>query len=224
MLSTSRKPMQQAFEPGCPYYRDSHDKPLLMYRLYERFAEWVIIHYSFSICSSGTDNIHSGSEYAGDSLGNRAYIDRSQHRPCSKKCRCWHLDDRLDHDFVFIVRKTTKTINVAVKSATLYMYLELFFRSHLRRSTSQSIDGFLLLKHTEFLQTHLDDLRKQIPIDIPQGPLISAISEQNTQIEARFALLVEGLVTDHEVFQSFGYEDLFEQGYLSYKCWKSFQS
>ena len=29
---------------------------------------------------------------------------------------------------------------------------------------------------------------------------------------------------DHQVFRSFGYENLFEKGYLSYDLWKAFQS
>ena len=61
-------------------------------------------------------------------------------------------------------------------------------------------------------------------IDLPQGPLMSLLSEQDTQIEAGLTLLLEGLITDHQVFRSFGYENLFEQGYLSYDLWKAFQS
>lgn len=53
---------------------------------------------------------------------------------------------------------------------------------------------------------------------------MSLLSKQDAQIEVELTLLLEGLITDHQVFRSFGYENLFEQGYLSYNLWKAFQS
>ena len=49
------------------------------------------------------------------------------------------------------------------------------------------------------------------------------MSEQDTQLEAELSLLLEGFVQDHQVFQSYGYENLYEQGYLGYDEWKTFQ-
>lgn len=66
------------------------------------------------------------------------------------------------------------------------------------------------------LQNQLNDLKERMHIDLPQGPLMSLVSEQDAQIEAELTLVLEGLITDHQVFRSFGYENLLEQEYLSY--------
>ena len=161
--------------------------------------------------------------YVGDSLGGRTYIDRSQHRSCSSSCHCWNLDNRLDDEFVFIVSKTTSTMEVNIKSTALYLYLVHLLGQH-QDLASQRINGFVLLSNARFLQIQLNDLRESMHNDLPQGPLMSLLSEQNAQIEAELTLLLEGLITDHQVFRSFGYENLFEQGYLSYHLWKTFQS
>ena len=161
--------------------------------------------------------------YIGDSLGGRTYIDRSNYRPCSSSCHCWDLDNRLDDDFVFTVSKTTSSMEVNIKSVVLYSYLAHLLGQH-QDSASQRINAFVLLSNVKFLQTQLNDLRERMHIDPPQGPLMSLLSEQNAQIEAELTLLLEGLITDHQVFRSFGYENLFEQGYLSYDLWKAFQS
>ena len=74
------------------------------------------------------------------------------------------------------------------------------------------------------MQTKLNNLKKEIQINLPQRPLSSLRSEQDAQVEAELTLLLEDLITDHQVFQSFGYESLYKQGYLSYDLWKAFQS
>lgn len=61
-------------------------------------------------------------------------------------------------------------------------------------------------------------------MDLLQGPLMSLLSKQDAQIQVELTLLLEGLITDHQVFRSFGYENFLEQGYLSYNLWKAFQS
>ena len=85
------------------------------------------------------------------------------------------------------------------------------------------IDGFVLLKNSFSLKNKLNDLRTEMRNSPPLGPLTSLISEQDAQVETELSLLLEGFVEDHQVFQSFGYENLYEQGYLSYDRWKTFQ-
>ena len=48
--------------------------------------------------------------------------------------------------------------------------------------------------------------------------------EESAHFEAELSLLVEGLVADDQVFESFGYKNLYEKGFLTYDRWKSFQS
>ena len=114
-------------------------------------------------------------------------------------------------------------MEVNIKSVVLYSYLAHLLGQH-QTSASQTINGFVFLNNAKFLQTHLNDLKEGMHMDLPQGPLMSLVSEQDAQIEAELTLLLEGLITDHQVFRSFGYENLVEQGYLSYDLWKAFQS
>ena len=114
-------------------------------------------------------------------------------------------------------------MEVKIKSTVLYSYLVplLGQRQHL---ASQRINGFILLSNAKFLQTQLNGIRERMHSDLLQGPSTSLISERNAQIEGELTLLLEGLIMDHQVFWSFGYENLFKQGYLSYDLWKTFQS
>ena len=57
----------------------------------------------------------------------------------------------------------------------------------------------------------------------PVGHLKSLLFEQDVQLQNELGLLVEGFVQDPQVFRSFDYENLYEQGYLSYDRWKAFQ-
>ena len=114
-------------------------------------------------------------------------------------------------------------MEVNIKSAVLYSYLALFLGQH-QVSARQRINGFVLLRNVKLLQAQLSDLKERMHIDLPQGLLMSLISEQDAQIEVELTLLLEGLIMDHQVFRSFGYENLLEQGYLSYDLWKAFQS
>ena len=114
-------------------------------------------------------------------------------------------------------------MEVNIKSAVLYSYLAHLLGQH-QDSARQRINGFVLLNNAHFLQAQLNDLKERMHMDLPQGPSMSLVSEQDAQIEAELTLLLEGLITDHQVYRSFGYENLFEQGYLSYNLWKAFQS
>ena len=114
-------------------------------------------------------------------------------------------------------------MEVNIQSVVLFSYLAHLLGQH-QYPASQRFNGFVLLSNAKFLQIQLNGTKERMHIDLPQGPLMSLLSEQDTQIEAGLTLLLEGLITDHQVFRSFGYENLFEQGYLSYDLWKAFQS
>ena len=113
-------------------------------------------------------------------------------------------------------------MEVNIKSAALYSYLAPLLGQN-SDLASQRINVVVLLRNAKMLQTHLNDLKERMHIDQPQGPLMSLLSEQNAQIEAELTLLLEGLITDHQVFRSFGYDILLERGYVSYDLWKASQ-
>ena len=68
--------------------------------------------------------------------------------------------------------------------------------------------GFQLLKHRRSLMHSM----KSLPAHYQNEPLIAEVG-----------LLVSGLLSDPELFYSFGYESLYERGYLTYEDWWTFQ-
>ena len=114
-------------------------------------------------------------------------------------------------------------MEVHIKSTALYLYLAYHLGQRVDLA-SQKINSFVLLSSAKLLQTQLNGLKERMHIDRPHEGLMSLVSEQDAQVEAELILLLEGLIMDHQVFRSFGYENLVEQGYLSYDLWKAFQS
>ena len=89
------------------------------------------------------------------------------------------------------------------------------------------LDGFFLLKNIDFLESRLRELRAEMKRSSLSDLFLNArisTAEEIGQLEAELSLLVEGLVADDQVFESFGYENLYEKGFLTYDRWKSFQS
>jgi hypothetical protein len=71
--------------------------------------------------------------------------------------------------------------------------------------TMYTLDGFLLLQNYNKLSSFLKSLE------------VGTLRDE-------LCLLVDGLLGDHEPLSSFGYQDLFEKGYISHERWKSIQS
>lgn len=145
-------------------------------------------------------------------------------RACSWECRCRRLGSG---SFAFEVRKTPNCIKVWLNSVVLYLYLHYVLPRAEFDPRSTLLDGFFLLKNIDFLESRLRELRAEMKhsslLDIFLNVLIST-GQEIAQLEAELSLLVEGLVADEQVFESFGYENLYEKGFLTYDRWKSFQS
>lgn len=128
----------------------------------------------------------------------------------------------MDSDsFAFEVRKTGSSINVELRSHVLILYLGLLLggtKSDPRRAFPDVIDGFFLLKNIDFLRSRCPKPRAEMERSLPADLFFIE------QLEAEWSLLVEGLVADDQFFESFGYENLYEKGVLTYDRWKSFQS
>ena len=172
----------------------------------------------------------SVSVYTGDSYGDHSYVDTSMARACSMQCHCRHL--RSD-SFAFEVRKTASGIGVKPCNLKLRSYLRSIL-APVPCSQTPSYDvsydvfsGFDLLKHIDHLESGLRKLRAEMQDSFPSHPdtlILKRSSVELARLEAEVSLLVEGLLADDQVFESFGYENLYEKGYLTYYRWKSFQS
>lgn len=57
-------------------------------------------------------------------------------------------------------------MEVNIKSVVLYSYLAHLLGQN-QISASQKINGFVLLNNAKFLQTHLNDLKEMMHMDLP---------------------------------------------------------
>ena len=162
-------------------------------------------------------------------------------RACSKHCRCRRLGSR---DFAFEVRKTEHDINIKFYSVLLEFHISHILEqgrnsqygfsnfsrlSHAYRlfPDTSHFDGFHLLKNIHLLESSLRELRAEMQGSSPSHSFCGILplpDEQWVQFEAGLSLLVEGLLADDQVFESFGYENLYEKGFLTYDGRKSFQT
>ena len=223
----------EGFEENCPYFRPtSPDRPSQyspMFRFKEQFGEYVPV-FSFGL-SEFADYGISLSVYTGDSYGDHCYIDTSITRACSMQCGCQSLesDSLASNSFAFEVRKTSSGIVVMLHSWTLQVYVP-FFLAQGKNPPSENphiIGGFHLLRNIDLLETRLRELRAKMQGSTPAAGIFGVLilsSKDLARLEAELSLLVEGLVADDQVFESFGYENLYEEAYLTYDRWKFFQN
>jgi len=73
------------------------------------------------------------------------------------------------------------------------------------------VDGFLLLRSYESLRIHLRSLQNSYTLESP------------TSLVSELELLVDHFLADGKVFESYGFENLYENGFLTYEHWKVFQ-
>lgn len=158
-------------------------------------------------------------EYVADSFGEHSYIDRSEARSCSAHCPCQRLNGQIGSDFAFIVRKTASSIHVEFQSTVLQSRVSELLGQAPPNPPSNTVNGFELLQNSGLLETHLRLLRTGTQGHDPIGFVAEPSYEQRSILEAELAVLVEGVLGDYHVFESFGYENLHEIGCLSYDHW-----
>lgn len=128
---------------------------------------------------------------------------------------CFCRQHEVSTDFTFLVHKSSSAINVTFFSNALYSKLiELIDFKTLHTGVvhhQNSLSGLALLREYNKLKAYLDTLNS----GLPNSTTHSLFSE--------LRLLVDGFLSDGEVFKSFGYENLYERGFLDFKLWKKFQ-
>jgi hypothetical protein len=156
----------------------------------------------------------SGTSYQGDSFGYGSYINVDEERPCTSHCFC--RKHHLEEAFTFEVYKSVNQMHTTIYSHYLYDKLA----THIPLDNVESglgcpariVNGLALLRHYHTLMRLLKDLRSTL-CDNPA----------NQSMALEMDLLVNGFLGDGQVFQSFGYENLYELGFMDYQLWKYFQ-
>ena len=156
----------------------------------------------------------SGTIYQGDSFGYGWYINVDEERSCTSHCFC--RKHHLQEAFIFEVDKSVNQMHITIYSHSLYDELA----THIPLDNVEGglgcptriVNGLALLRQYHTLMRLLKDLRSAL-CDNPT----------NRSLALEMDLLVNGLLGDGQVFQSFGYEKLYELGFLDYQLWKFFQ-
>ncbi|KAK2753683.1 hypothetical protein FQN55_000046 [Onygenales sp. PD_40] len=192
------------YDPRCPYYRNM--APDGSYHIGRMFRL--------------IEPMDNGQLFVGDSFGSGHYIDPDAHRPCTPSCACWFYGNQPEQAFfTFSAIKSKTTMELRIYSGILrdeiIRLLEAVSLEPLYDSAG-SFDGLVLLKHYHLLNARLEELYNEHD---------SRRKDTNADcLLEEMTLLVEGLLNDFEVFNSFRYENLVAKGYLTFQDWKDFQN
>jgi hypothetical protein len=163
-----------------------------------------------------THSLSSSQILTTDSFGDHRYIGVAEERSCSRECGCRELDGHPESDiFTFVTYKTMSSLQLQVHSASLRLWLYNALPSEAAKDEAFGNDtfcGLQLLKHRQSLMRSMESLSHSRDVHIEDGMLIAEVR-----------LLIDGLLSDPEFFFDFGYETLYEQGYLTYEDWEAFQ-
>ncbi|KAI9759870.1 MAG: hypothetical protein M1840_003072, partial [Geoglossum simile] len=158
------------------------------------------------------EEFSDGLVYKGDSFGDHSYIDTDEDRECSSGCHC-RLHHQKPEAITFIAYKTPTQLTIDFHSIGLYSEViqTIGPGDTPLEATSQGVvvNGLSLLKHYQTLNAGLNVLRST---NSTADLLISEMT-----------LLIHGFLLDGEIFKSYGYEDLYENGLLTFDHWKDFQ-
>ncbi|PVH70403.1 hypothetical protein DL98DRAFT_136415 [Cadophora sp. DSE1049] len=155
-----------------------------------------------------------GTIYQGDSFGYDSYINFDEERPCTSHCFC--RKHHLQEAFTFEAHKSVNQMHITIYSHSLYDELATHIPlDNVERALgcpTRTVNGLALLRHYHTLKRRFKDLYSAL-CDNPA----------NHSLALEMNLLVNGFLGDGQVFQSFGYENLYELGFMDYQLWKYFQ-
>jgi hypothetical protein len=145
-------------------------------------------------------------EYVGDSFGDGRYVKPENPRKCSPNCGCRAIDSEPEQNvFSFVVQKTPDTMMVTVHSALLWAELRSILQHSGYSVTGDSFDCFILLKHRKNLIARLRS------------------KDKSSYLFSELEMLVKGVLSDYEIFQSYGFEDLCSWSNTTMEAWLDFQ-
>ncbi|KAH0538908.1 hypothetical protein FGG08_004499 [Glutinoglossum americanum] len=186
----------QSYEPNCPYRQGAlQDLSLFDARKFRLVEEFP-----------------DGQVYTGDSFGGYSYIDVDETRECGEVCYCRRHNLAPDA-FAFVAHKSPSGLTIYSDQlySELVQVVDPVALQAEEADQRNTMNGLVLLKHYPELQAHLVALESQVALD------------STYSLASDMSLLVNGFLTDGEIFKSFGYENLYEQGLLSFELWRVFQ-
>ncbi|KAK3985202.1 hypothetical protein QBC44DRAFT_405329 [Cladorrhinum sp. PSN332] len=165
----------------------------------------------------------AGSEmFIGESFDGRTWIDLSAPKQCANECPCHQLGSELfssfDHGgFTLVIAKTPASMTIEVRSLSLASEIIQTIGSRTPLSTSVSshketvidLNGLHLLKYFQPLAERLWTLQMNPGTD--------------KNLTAEMELLVNGILSNSEVFHSYGHAKLVNEGLLLFEQWKDFK-
>lgn len=154
-----------------------------------------------------TNAITSGNVFIGESLGDHVWIeavlDGDPYRATDA------------NPFAFDIIKTPIELKLIINSTALLVQIIEGLLSCPQHGNdaiidfeSRALNGFVLLKHRSVLEQKLRDLQSVGPV----------MKEEFCEL----SLLVDGVLNDGDIFESFGHIRLVEQGWLGQDQWKNF--
>ncbi|KAK4169693.1 hypothetical protein QBC43DRAFT_306543 [Cladorrhinum sp. PSN259] len=202
-MSSNSMPFRRwPFEAACAYYRDLDIcPPQPAVRLIETLRDAA-----------------ADLKFVGDSLDGHTWIDITAKKECSTKCPCNHLD----HDFyAFVIIKTPASMTIHVRSRSLADKIQHALGSEIphavlpdsfQEKAVMHLDGLNLLKYSEELFEKLKDLRNR------------STNDSCNDVVAEMELLVHGILSNGDIFDSYGHSNLVDAGQLPFERWKFFQN
>jgi hypothetical protein len=176
-------------------------------RVWPHSYEWV--HFS--------NESRSGSSFIGVSFGDYEWIDTSLPCECTPLQRWRNVDTSLfgvEHTYTFEIFKSPADFKIIIHSKHLQRHLQEGYKSNLEllcnttTEPSKMFNGLVLLKHRASLVSHLGSF---------------SLAEPGLVWASELSLLVNGVLGDAELFESFGYSQLLKEGRLTRGLWKTFE-
>ena len=162
-----------------------------------------------------SNDARSGSKFVGISFGDFKWIDTSLPCQCSPP-RPWGSSVFwVEPTFAFEIFKSPIDFKIIVNSEPLQRELQEAYKSNLEllcdttTEPSKLFNGLVLLKHRASLVNFLEST----------PPVYPWLDHHDTGL----SLLVNGVLSDGELFASLGHSQLLEQGWLAPDLWRTFQ-
>lgn len=153
--------------------------------------------------------------FVGDSFGDGKWIDPTAPRPCWEWCECRFniyaseaFDPVVERRFDFVVEKNNSEMLVKIYSPKLKREIARLLEENESQDEALVCNGFRLLRSYTNIVQRVEQL---------------SLENGHSDSLALLQVLLEGLLCDRQIFQSFGLERLYQEGHLPWELWLLYQ-